>query len=196
MTLTEYLQLMATEYFYVCKNQSVIEIGPNTGLHTQLIVAHTPLQLKCIEPDVTCSTYLKKISADIDVVVDDAVQLLTTPHLADVVSCCGVLYHLHSPLHLLELIVNNCNPKHIVLDCVVDYSDLRFQIEEDNKPGSRQIKNWKSAGFNLVAPYDIINIAMKNMGYTLLKYNHINCSEYYGKHNVWAGLWEKTDENK
>jgi hypothetical protein len=36
--------------------------------------------------------------------------------LADVVVCFGVLYHLHSPLHLLELIVNKSKPTTVMLE--------------------------------------------------------------------------------
>ena len=63
MTLDEYLTLMSDEYFSICQNKSVIEIGPNDGIHTKLIVNHSPKYLELIEPDTKNSEKLASIKA-------------------------------------------------------------------------------------------------------------------------------------
>lgn len=192
MTLDEYLTLMSDEYFLICQNKSVIEIGPNDGIHTKLIVNHSPTYLELIEPDTKNSEKLTSITGVDSLIVDDVFFVLKDKHPADVVVCCGVLYHLHSPLYLLELITNHCNPEYIILDCVTDQKNISFLRETDNIPGNRQlISNWRSAGYNLVAPFTIIEQSMKNMGYNLIKQGNIDSCEFKSKENFWVGLWKR-----
>jgi len=191
MKLEEYLHFMSDNYFYICKNKNVLEIGPNTTIHTDLIIKNNVKTVKLIEPNKSAAKYIKqKIS--VDIIEDDAMFILTEKHLVDVVVCCGVLYHLHSPLHLLELIVNNCDPEYIILDSVIDQKNISFLVEEDNLSGNRQLRtDWKSSKFNLVAPFDIINLSMENMGYVLVKKDNIRVIDYKSKNGVWVGLWKK-----
>lgn len=181
------------QYFTVCKDKTVLEIGPNDGVHTKLISKQSPKYLELIEPYVNQFDTLNQIENVDNIIVDDAFFVLSKKRAFEVVVCCGVLYHLHSPLYLLELIANNCNPDYIILDCVSDQKKIGFLIEEDNKPGNRQtLLNWKSAGYNLVAPFEIINQSMKNMGYVLIKTGQIDTIEgWSSKDNFWTGLWKK-----
>ena len=194
MTLDEYLILMSDEYFSICQNKSVMEIGPNDGVHTKLIAKHSPGYLELIEPDTKISENLRSIAGVDNLIVDDAFFVLKDKHPADVVVCCGVLYHLHSPLYLLELITNHCNPEYIILDCATDQKSISFLREADNIPGNRQLMStWRSAGYNLVAPFNIINQAMTNMGYTLIKKHELGADiEWKSKENFWVGLWKRT----
>ena len=192
MNWAEYLAFMSDQYFTICKDKTVLEIGPNDGVHTKLIVNHSPKYLELIEPFAHATDNLKSIDKVSNVIVDDAFFVLTEKYPVDVVVCCGVLYHLHSPLYLLELITNNCNPDYIILDCAIDQKNISFLVEEDNKCGNRQlISSWKSAGYNLVAPFTIIEQSMKNMGYELIKQDNIGSCEFKSKENFWVGLWEK-----
>ena len=191
MLYNEYLAFME-QYFTVCKDKTVLEIGPNDGVHTKLISKQSPKYLELIEPDLDQFNILDQIENVNNIIVDDAFFVLSKKHLVDVVVCCGVLYHLHSPLYLLELITNNCDPDYIILDCAIDQKSISFLIEEDNKPGNRQlISQWKSTGYNLVAPFEIINQAMKNMGYNLIKQDNIPNCAFKTKSNFWVGLWER-----
>ena len=192
MTLAEYLQLMSTEYFYICKNHSVVEIGPNSTIHSDLIIKHTPKHLTLIEADQQSAEKMAVVPGVDQMVNDDVMHVLNKKHQTDVVVCCGVLYHLHSPLHLLELITNNCDPKYIILDCVIDQQQMQFLPEEDNQTGNRYtVGQWKSAKFNLVIPFDIIDIAMQNMGYKLINKHLVQVPEYRPKNNSWVAMWEK-----
>jgi len=188
----EYLDFVQQNYFSYCKDQSVLEIGPNNGDHTRLIVKEFPKSLDVIEADSTCKQHLEKFNIN-NIVIDDAQHyLLENKKEYDVVVCCGVLYHLHNPLTMLEIIVNQCEPKQVILDCVEDQKNLAFLVEEDNNPGMRFLRpKWKSAGFNLVAPFDIINKSMYNMQYSLVKKDILYNTEWVGKHNIWMGIWER-----
>jgi hypothetical protein len=180
------------QYFTVCKDKTVLEIGPSDGVHTKLISKQSPKYLELIEPAVNQVEILNRIENVNNVIVDDVFFVLSKKQAFEVVVCCGVLYHLHSPLYLLELIANNCNPDYTILDCTIDQKNISFLIEEDNKPGNRQtLSNWKSAGYNLVAPFTIIEQSMKNMGYELIKQDNIGSCEFKSKENFWVGLWEK-----
>jgi hypothetical protein len=194
MTLDEYLTLMSDEYFSICQDKSVLEIGPYDGIHTKLIVNHSPKYLELIEPNTKISENLRSIAGVDSLIIDDAFFILKDKHPADVVVCCGVLYHLHSPLYLLELITNHCNPEYIILDCATDQKSISFLREADNIPGNRQlILNWRSAGYNLVAPFNIVAQSMNNMGYTLIKKHEFGEDiEWKSKENFWVGLWKRT----
>jgi hypothetical protein len=195
MNIQEYLQLMSNEYFNICKNQSIIEIGPeSSAIHTNLIIAHNPKYLTIIEANHQVVDNLKNLEGINKLIADDVIHVLHEKNPADVVVCCGVLYHLHSPLHLLELITNNCNPKYIILDCVIDQKNLQCLPEIDNIPGNRYTtREWKSAKFNLVIPFEVINSSMQNMGYKLIKKNVTQLTDYSSKNNVWVAMWEFDD---
>jgi len=191
MTKDQYLNLMTEQYFSVCVGKTVLEIGPSDGYHTN-IIGKISSRLTLIEPYSKQHNDLKKIPGVTNIIVDDANFVLEQPLLSDVVVCCGVLYHLHSPLHLLELIVNNCDPEYVILDSVNSSNEMQFFPEEDNIPGNRQlIPSWRSAGFKLTAPFNIINQSMNNMGYTLVKNHSLNVTDFFSKSNSWVALWEK-----
>ena len=192
MTFEEYKQCMS-EYFAICKDKSVLEIGPHEGIHTKLIVNHKPKYLELIEPFEKTARYCQTLSGVDNVIMDDALFVLTDSRPYDVVVCCGVLYHLHSSIHLLELIVNNCNPKYIILDCAEAPEHIAFSYEKDNVMGNRQLRsNWRSAQINLIPPYYIVEQTMLNLGYKQIKKDHFDDNiEFKSKTNFWVGMWEK-----
>ena len=114
MNNQEYLDFVQQNYFSYCKDQSILEIGPNNGDHTRLIVKEFPKSLDVIEADSTCKQSLEKFNIN-NIVIDDSQHyLLENKKDYDVVVCCGVLYHLHNPLTMLEIIVNQCDPKYVI----------------------------------------------------------------------------------
>ena len=195
MNKQEYTSLITEHYFSICQDKVVIEIGPLGGEHSKIISKYSK-QLILIEPDKNQTEDLKIISGVTDVIVDDVNFVLQQQLLADVVICCGVLYHLHSPLHLLELIANNCDPHYIILDSVNQYVNspdyVPYNDEELNIKGDRFTRsNWKAIGLNQSAPYEIINKAMDHLGYRLLQKDEISLLEWYAKSKSWLAIWEK-----
>jgi hypothetical protein len=181
-------------YFHICKNKTVLEIGPLNGYHTKKIIKNTPAYVEVIEGFEPVITELKNIPGIDKVVFGDALDVLTSVKNFDVVVCMGVLYHLHSPLHLIELIVNNCTPEYLILDCVSEQQHISVLPESLNIPGSCQTKkNWKSSGVNIVLPFLVYKECLENMGYELIRTHRLQISNV-SKNNSWLATW-KLKEN-
>ena len=164
--INEYLDKIYP-YLSICQNSKVLEIGPYNGLHTQVVKSYDPQQITLVELNKSALIALKNDYSECEIIENDIFHYLEQPREFDVVLCCGVLYHFHSPLYLLELIVNRTSPKYV---CIESYhsSVLAVHTEDDNTQGARQIKaNWKSANISLEIPKEIIINAMQNLGYKL-----------------------------
>lgn len=170
---SEYLTLLYP-YFNICKDKTVLEIGPYIGMQTQVIYAHEPKSLTLVEPNRHAISTLKNHFGDkgVEIVHDDIFLYLEETHNFDVVVCCGVLYHLHAPLYLLELIVNRSSPQHVIIETYTSNA-LFIDTEGDNTPGARQLMNdWKSVNMSIKIPKDAIINGMNNMGYRLKEFTN------------------------
>lgn len=141
MNMNAYQQQLMPMFEEYCKNKTVIEIGPGTGEITQSIAAAKPAHLTCVEPNKVMIGHVRRqqgmfnyllthpeedgqiqieqntVATKVDKIVNStANDFYVNEQLADVVVCFGVLYHLHSPLHLLELIVNKSKPSTVILE--------------------------------------------------------------------------------
>ena len=165
------------DYFKICKDNSILEIAPFNGTHTDIIKLHSPKSITLVELNDEAITYLKYAHSDCEIIQDDIHFYLEKEHPFDVVVCCGLIYHLHSPLYLLELIVNRTDPKFIIIESYGGANNPpEFRLEEDNSRGNRQIlTKWKSAGYNIQFGTEIVINSMKNMGYKL---NVMDVSNY------------------
>jgi SAM-dependent methyltransferase len=161
-------------YFNVCRDKTVLEIGPYIGIHSQVILSHEPKELTLVEANHAVINTLTNTFSDknVNVIHDDIFFYLEETHNFDVVVCCGVLYHLHAPLYLLELIVNRSSPQYLILETFTrQYFSL--DIEDDNSPGARQLVNgWKSVNMSIKIPKDAIINGMNNMGYRLKEFTN------------------------
>lgn len=190
-TVDLYYNFCKDNYFYLCKDASVLEIGAGHGIHSLKILEQNPAHLSIIEGDSLAAQRLLEIDL-VTVTVDDVMMALKNKNPFDVVICLGVLYHLHSPLHLLELIVNHCEPKIIILDCVMAPAVLQFENEEPNHSGNNQTRSqWRSAGVNLVAPFLTYLQCMHSCGYALDRVDRIQVDNHWPKKNSWMALWRK-----
>ena len=193
----KYFDFLRQEYLSVCYNRQVLEIGANHGDHTKLIIGQSPKYLEVVEPDPDAMQLIQKRFPGINLIQDDIFNVLGNERKFDVVICFGVLYHLHSPLYLLESIVNRCNPDFILLDCVNSPDALAFLPEPPNVTGNRfTVGKQKSCNFNLVVPFEIVLQSMQHLGYTLLKNSELSLSDNSSKGNSWIGLWKKIEESE
>ena len=156
-------------YLNICENKKVLEIGPFMGMHTQVVQSHNPKSITLVELNKNALiglTYNYSKYEMIEIIKNDIFHYLEQPREFDVVLCLGVLYHLHAPLYLLELIVNRVSPKFI---CIESYdTPLYTNEEDDNTLGARQLlPGWKSANISIKIPKETIINAMQNLGYKL-----------------------------
>jgi hypothetical protein len=188
----DYFDFINNNYFNILKQRKVLEIGPCYGQHSKLIVDHGPSYFEIIEGDKTACRKVKKIQGISNIIHDDVMQNLISPRPFDVVICFGVLYHLHSPLHLLELIVNYCDPEYILLDSCMEPEELAFKYEMPDIAGNAQIRDgWKSCSKNLVLPFLIYLDVMENLGYTLDLVHRLRIKNYPAKADSWVARWKK-----
>jgi len=185
----EYVNEIEKNYLSVCQNKKVLEIACSAGHISQRVINQNPQTLTMIDPGVKKSPLEE--TDTIKFISDDVHAWLPSVPKTDVVICFGLLYHLHSPLYLLELIVNHCDPESIILDNVVASHPLCFYPETNNTPGNRYVrKNWKSCPFNMPTPFFIINQSLDYMGYGLDKSHHLRCDPF-SKSNSWVASWTK-----
>ena len=187
----EYCNLM-NQYFSICKNKNVLEIGPFEGHHSKLILEQQPTELTVVEPNINANDQLAKLNIT-NIVNDDIFHYLQSKNLFDVVICCGVLYHLHSPLYLLELIANMADPEYLILESIC-VDEFYLNNENDNVPGERQVNDgWKSCKLNLLIPDDYYETIVINLGYELIRKDSINFLDVLSnsKNNSWISLWKK-----
>ena len=109
-----YLDWTYKEFFSgIPVGSNVIEIGPGYGFHSQLIQKQKPTHHRVIEPGVYEIERLKDIGCE--VITKHYQDFYSERRPADVVVCCGVLYHILTPLDLIEKITNLSRPDKIII---------------------------------------------------------------------------------
>jgi len=179
-----WLKAMHDLYFDIVSDQQVLEIASNNGDIGRQILKHKPKKLTMIDPDPRS----QKLDGA-DFVCDDVFRWLPNSPKFDVIVCFGLFYHLHNGLQLLEMMVNNCCPQYLILDCVIAPHPLAFNKENINEAGSRWIvDDVKVAPFNVNIPFHIFNESLDYMGYQIEKTHILNCN-FFPKSNHWVGRW-------
>lgn len=156
------------EYYQVYEivaGKSVLDIGPYTGIASEIYSAYGPSSVTLVEPNDHILSY--EFNKGKNIIIDDIFMILEKPFKADVVICFGVLYHFHSPFYFLELLANRVDPDYILLETYNNGMDrLHLSEEFDNTPGQRYVRNgWKSARCALHLPQHYIDSALNRLGY-------------------------------
>ena len=165
MNIDHYLNTVKP-FFEIVQGLSVLEIGPFWGHHTQIINSYEPKALTLVEPNPDAVKYLQQIY-NCEIINADAYHYLSNPQHHDLVVLCGVLYHLHSPLYLLELIANNVDPQYLITETHLSGHDLTasYDYEQLNIPGNRYTGGWRGAGYNCSLSERVMRESMSNLGY-------------------------------
>jgi hypothetical protein len=189
---TEYHQTIAREFFNVCSDKTVLEIAPFGGHQTQAIIKHPIKSLLLVEPNQNSNAKLIKLFPTATIINDDIFNVYHNKFLVDVVVACGLLYHLHSPLYLLELIANQSDPEYIILDSI-HQKNININSELPNIPGNRYTTTpaWKSVNYNICVPFDYIDQSLTHLGYKCI--NNIDLSDFNvsTKECSWMASWQK-----
>ena len=186
-------------YFEIVRNKNVLEVGPSHGFHTKLMESYNPTNITLIETDNIAYDKLSNIFTNFDVLNDDIMHYLEKPREFDVVVCCGVIYHLCSPLYLFELIANRVNPEYIILDHMTSGEDWPFHQclliteKDEHTPGNRNtLDNWKTTGLSHLIPQSAVELAMSNLGYELIsEYDAHGKVSYIPKYASHLSVWKR-----
>ena len=165
-----YLDWSYKEFFSgIPVGSNVIEIGPGYGFHSQLIQKQKPTHHRVIEPGAHEIERLKDIGCE--VITKHYQDFYSERRPADVVVCCGVLYHILTPLDLIEKITNLSRPDRIIISNI-DVNDdgmAKYTYEHDvlGRPDrmlyEKPIKYWQKLKSGTLS-----NI-MKSQGYNITK---------------------------
>ena len=166
----KYLEWSYKEFFSgIPVGSNVIEIGPGYGFHSQLIQKQKPTHHRVIEPGVYEIERLKDIGCE--VITKHYQDFYSERRPADVVVCCGVLYHILTPLDLIEKITNLSRPDRIIISNI-DVNDdgmAKYTYKHDvlGRPDrmlyEKPIKYWQKLKSGTLS-----NI-MKSQGYNITK---------------------------
>ena len=180
----KYLDWAEFEYFHIANGKNVLEFGPFSGLQTEIILKNKPLFYMGVEPNTD-----KSFDALVETVKyhywgSSEGKGVVFPGTAndfykeqkehyDVVFCCGLLYHLHSPQDLLEKIVNYNTPEFVVISSTHIDTDMFQEYESkylENSFGrvvEHDIPN--PIGLSLLLSSETVKQIMKSMGFLCIK---------------------------
>jgi hypothetical protein len=188
----EYHETIAKEFFNVCSNKTVLEIAPFKGHQTQAIIKHPIKSLLLVEPNKEANKRLIELFPSATIINDDIFNVYHNKFLVDVVVACGLLYHLHSPFYLLELIANQSSPEYIILDSVHQEA-IRIDNELPNIAGNRftTSRTWKSINYHIDIPFEYIDQALTHLGYKRVSKIDLADLNVLTKENSWMAIWQK-----
>ena len=154
--------LIGHDVFSDCENKTVLEMGPHMGDISNVIQRYSPKRHLLVEPNPDMKDYLK----DHELFTGTYNQYIEQhKEKFDVVVSCGVIYHLHSPLDMIEKVITINQPETFILETKVVNAP-----EVWNEP----LNTWGHA-YNTEIPYVIMlplsyyKDVMMTLGYSLKK---------------------------
>ena len=154
-------------FLHYCNNKSVVEIGCFDGHITEWVVKNNPSKLTLLEASAIPAKNVSIKFPDATVIHGDMHKDLDKVGKVDVVLILGVIYHSHAPLHVLEELVNCCNPTTIIIDNMSPF--FNWCAEIPNNPGMRYvIDNKKTCNLVITIDNKLTIQAMLNLGYKLI----------------------------
>ena len=110
--MMSYDEFLTNEAFPIVKDKTVLEIGALNDKITNCIKNAGASSVETIDP-VDNGGYKPTFRGTAN---DYYNQKKTAYRKFDVVTCMGLLYHLHSPWHLLEQIINHTQPDILIIE--------------------------------------------------------------------------------
>lgn len=157
-------------FLQVCQDRTVLEVGCFDGWITKRVVTHNPQHLVLLESNKHAVDVVTEKFPNATVIHGDMHDDIDLKKVGpvDVALVLGVLYHSHAPLHMLEELVNCCDPATIILDNM--HPRLAWAEEKINDPGMRYVVNErKTCNIVLNIDNEITVKAMNNLGYRLVR---------------------------
>jgi hypothetical protein len=198
----EYCKYLSENYFYICENKKVLEFASLSGDHTDLILKKSAKKIICVEPNLNMKTmevYTNDKVKLYSLTLNDYYKKFEKKHEVDVVTCMGLLYHLHSPFHALEQILNYSRPQYIITETFINDNGTDIAYEEFNIDGNAFCDNNIKFPIkrSLVLGLDHIYDSICDTGYKLVKRTeHINQFIHVSKNNIGLALFERLETIK
>ena len=180
------------ETFSLCKDKSVLELSTFRNGHSRIIKEFAS-SWQGVAPDQRFAGPNMFTGT-----ANDFYKTKFGNQEYDVVICLGLLYHLHSPMHLFEQIINKSKPKTIIIESV-HVGDPTLEDEEFNTSGNAFCDKdiTKPIPFSFTISCHIVDKVLDSVGYKyvggLKNYNNIKIDTEYGtsKNDCWLGIYEK-----
>ena len=188
LTEAEIFYFKDIQNFFDCvTDKTVLDIGAKHGHHAEIILKNNPKKLTLLDSNQEYCNLLKNKFENynnVEILYDDAfLHVNQNSEKVDVVTLLGLLYHFHSPLHLIELVINHLNPKTIILDYPTGPMEqkefqnnffvpesvnfCRIRLEQTNYKSWRNTRtDWKSINYSIIIPLYYIDKSLKDIGYS------------------------------
>jgi 2-polyprenyl-3-methyl-5-hydroxy-6-metoxy-1,4-benzoquinol methylase len=191
-SIVNLLRYVDDNFFSICKDKDVLEFGAAWGPMSSYINLRDPKKFTVVEPDLSCCKILDKLLIDENRTVhnlsyNDYYALHKEKY--DVVLCCGLLYHLHSPIDLLEKIVNFNDPEYILITNIdFPQTSLSEVVEPINEILMRYLDSGitKPIDRNLFLSREDLITCLGVVGYEVV--GGISTDQ-------WKSMWDRTEEN-
>jgi trans-aconitate methyltransferase len=155
-------------FLHYCRDKTVVELGCFDGHITEWIVKNNPSKLTLLEASETPVNQVRKKFPEAIVIHGDMHEDLNKVGKVDVALVLGVIYHSHAPLHVLEKLVNCCDPTTIIIDNMAP--GFEWYNEVSNRPGMRYVVgNKKTCNIVITISNELTVQVMTNLGYQLIK---------------------------
>ena len=190
----EVCQYISDQFFDVLRDLKTLELGPMGGHFTDKILEKTP-EVVCVESDQSYCEQLERYLPKKQIVCGDFTEYLRTKNHFGAVVAFGVTYHLVDPIGFFENIVNNINPKYILVDTIHQphkhqqadapwpdsQDELLIEDEISNNLGMRQVKKeWKSSNLVSVPGMSVVDRILTNLNYRKIKEKRMSKEEWHG----------------
>lgn len=191
-SIVNILRYIDEQFLLICDHKKVLELGPAHGATSSYINLRNPEKFTVVEPDYECCKILDRfINGENKTVYNMTYNDYYARHKEkyDVVLCCGLLYHLHSPIDLLEKIVNFNDPEYILI------TNIEFPetgLSENIEPTDEILMRYLDSGItkpidrNLYLSQKDLTTCLESVGYEVV--DEITTDK-------WKSIWDRTEEN-
>lgn len=187
------------EIFSIAKNNVVLEFGSFRGWHTSALLECGAKKIIAVEPNKHSFVVNNPIYSDPRVEFHSCTAndyYKNFNEQVDVVTCMGLLYHLHSPLHLIEQILNISKPKYFIVETIMRYEDIKLSPEPYNVSGYAHSDTTISTPlkYNIVLDINDLIPCICSVGYELIHQStHLNEFTTTSKTNIGFAIFKKVD---
>lgn len=178
----------------IVKDKTVLELAPFSGWHTSLMLGAGAKRVICVEPNTDSEIYSDPRIVLYNYTANDYYK--TNPEPVEVVTCMGLLYHLHSPLHLIEQILNISRPEYLIIETVARVDPINIEAEEYNIPGNAFTDKCipRPLQYRIVLGVEDIAPCISSLDYSLIHHSqHFNEFTNCSKRNIEFAVFKRNN---